>query len=66
MDDLHSCIMGSFIVCAYAIYMTWGPGGDGVIFGSVIGALCLLAGHRIGQKKGEAASSEAAIEYPEY
>ena len=35
------------ILFAYYIYMAVGPGGDGVIFASVVGALALIAGINI-------------------
>jgi len=44
LKDNQLCIMGMLIVVAYAIYMVFGPGGDGIIFGSVIAAVCVLAG----------------------
>jgi len=41
-------IFGAFCICGviatYGIYMAFGPGGDGVIFGSVIGAVGIIAG----------------------
>lgn len=36
--------MAALIVAAYGIYMTVGPGGDGLIFASVVGAIAALAG----------------------
>lgn len=48
------CISG--VIATYGIYMAFGPGGDGAIFGSVIGAIGLLAGgiagFEFGFKKG--------------
>lgn len=38
---------GILVVICYGIYMTVGPGGDGVIFGSVMGVLCALAGVKL-------------------
>ena len=43
MRDSGLVCMASLIVAAYAIYM-FCVGGDGVIFASVVGAVCLLAG----------------------
>ena len=43
MRDSGLVCMASLIVAAYAIYMVF-VGGDGVIFASVVGAVCLLAG----------------------
>jgi len=44
MNDSGLVCMAGLIVGAYAIYMIFGPGGDGVILSAVIGAICLLAG----------------------
>ena len=44
MKDSHLCIMASLIVASYLIYMVFGPGGDGLIYASVVGAICVLAG----------------------
>ena len=44
MRDTQLCMMAALIVAAYAIYMTVGPGGDGLIFASVVGAIAALAG----------------------
>ena len=32
------------VVAVYGIYMIYGPGGDGPIFGTAIGAIGLIAG----------------------
>lgn len=41
-------IFGAFAICmivaVYGIYMVYGPGGDGVIFSSVLGAIGLITG----------------------
>lgn len=50
MRDVYLCLMAGMIVVAYLIYMTAGPGGDGIIFGSVIGAVCALAGVHYGRR----------------
>ena len=42
--------MAGFVITAYSIYMIIGPGGDGVIFASVTGAIMALAGIQYGQK----------------
>jgi len=47
MDKLKA-IFGAFaisgVIAVYGIYMAFGPGGDGIIFGSVIGAIGLISG----------------------
>lgn len=53
-------IFGAFgitcIIATYGIYMAFGPGGDGAIFGVVIGSIGALvggiAGFEFGAKKG--------------
>ena len=47
MKDNQLVCMAGLIIAAYAIYMGLGPGGDGVIFGSVIAAVCTLAGMKL-------------------
>lgn len=44
MKDPGLVCFGLFVVITYGIYMIFGPGGDGIIFGTVVGALCVLAG----------------------
>lgn len=43
MDKYLVCIAG-LIAFTYFIYMSIGPGGDGIIFATVVGALCAIAG----------------------
>lgn len=38
----------SAIIVTYGLYMAFGPGGDGTILGTIIGAIGLLAGGIIG------------------
>lgn len=47
MKDNQLVCMAGLIIAAYAIYMGFGPGGDGLIFGSVIAAVCTLAGMKL-------------------
>lgn len=42
-----SCFIAAMILGAYYIYMTIGPGGDGVIFGSVVLVLGVIAGIKV-------------------
>jgi len=51
MKDLGLVCMAGFIAVCYFIYMYIGPGGDGVIFGSVLGAICVLAGVKYERNK---------------
>ena len=58
MEKLKAIFGGfaiSSIIATYGIYMAFGPGGDGVIFGAVIGAIgCIaggIAGFEFGVKK---------------
>ena len=44
MKDPSLVCMALLIVFSYFIYMYIGPGGDGIIFGSVMGAVMMLAG----------------------
>lgn len=48
MEKIERYIFGAFaivvIAVIYAIYMIFGPGGDGPIFGSVLGAIGLITG----------------------
>jgi len=47
MEKLKAIFGGfaiSTVVAVYGIYMAFGPGGDGAIFGTVIGAIGLIAG----------------------
>lgn len=44
MNDNYLVCMAALIVVSYFIYMFIGPGGDGVIFASVVGAVCVLTG----------------------
>ena len=57
MEECNSCVIemdklkaifGGFaiasIIAVYGIYMAFGPGGDGIVFGSVIGAILGIAG----------------------
>jgi len=53
MKDLALVFMAALVVISYLIYMVCGPGGDGVIFGSVLGAVCLLAGVKYERGKNE-------------
>ena len=34
----------SMVVAVYGIYMVYGPGGDGMIFGGVVGSIGLICG----------------------
>ena len=47
MEKLKA-IFGAFaigsVIATYGIYMAFGNGGDGVIFGTVIGAIGVIAG----------------------
>ena len=43
-------------ITAYTTYMICGPGGDGVIFGTVVGAIGTIAGGIIGFKFGASGS----------
>lgn len=52
MRDIYLCLMAGWIVIAYSIYMVFGPGGDGIIFASVIGAVCALSGIYYQKKRG--------------
>jgi len=45
---------------SYAVYMIFGPGGDGVIFGSVVGTIGMIVGGIIGFKFGSGGESEPA------
>ena len=41
-------IFGAFAICmivaVYGIYMVYGPGGDGAIFGTVLGTIGVITG----------------------
>ena len=41
-------LFGSFAICmivaVYCIYMVYGPGGDGAIFGTVLGTIGVITG----------------------
>jgi len=70
MKDPGLVCMGGFVVFAYFIYMYIGPGGDGVIFGSVLVVLGAIAGIKVGKaieqtKALSAISAEAASESQE-
>jgi len=61
MEKLKAIFGGfaiSSVVATYGIYMAFGPGGDGVIFGAVIGGIGAItagiAGYEYGVKKEKA------------
>lgn len=47
MKDNQLVCMGGLIVACYAIYSFTNPGGDGLLFGTVIAAVCTLAGMKL-------------------
>lgn len=51
MDDPYLCVMAICIVAAYGIYMIFNPHTNGLVFGSVVGAVCVLAGVQYQKKK---------------
>jgi hypothetical protein len=48
LSEYSLCIMAGLVVLSYAIYMICGPGGDGLIFASVVGAIGVIAGVKLG------------------
>ena len=47
MEKLKAIFGGfaiSSVIAVYGIYMGFGPGGDGMIFGSVVGVIGAIAG----------------------
>ncbi len=50
-----ACVGIAGVVAMYGIYMGLGPGGDGVVFGSVIAVVAGLAGYTVGAKATKAA-----------
>jgi len=61
VKDPSLVCMAGLIVFTYFIYMYIGPGGDGAIFGSVIAAVCLLAGVKY-ERARKAAVSPSQLE----
>lgn len=46
-----ACFFGILIVAVYGIHQA-SVGGDGVVFGTVIGALCAVGGYAFGVDRG--------------
>lgn len=44
---VKACVAMACVVATYGIYSMNNPGSDGLIFGSVIGAVCALAGYSV-------------------
>ena len=47
MEKLKAIFGGfaiSTVVAVYSVYMAFGPGGDGIIFGGVVGAIGMITG----------------------
>jgi len=55
------CLGLVLVTASYAVYMIFGPGGDGVIFGSVVGAIGLITGGILGFKFGGSGSEPIPI-----
>ena len=48
-----ACVFAGLVVTCYAIYTVSNPGADGLVFGSVIGAIAAIGGYAVGIVKGK-------------
>jgi hypothetical protein len=65
VNDKSLVCMACLIVVSYFIYMWLGPGGDGLIYASVVGSVCLLAGVKYERNRAQAISPSHQIEAEE-
>ena len=52
-EQMQATCFGALLLGFYLIYMTVGPGGDGVILSAFVGALAAFGGYKVGLKQAE-------------